>query len=92
MDLVVIEKNELRELMQEVIEGMIKTALRVEETLDTDGIAAFLHVSSRYIGALVDEQGLPATLIGKGYRARRKDLEAWWDKRLATEIPTTSNQ
>ena len=92
IDLVVIEKGELRQFLQDVISDALKTKPHSEETLDTDGIAAFLHVSSRYVATMVDEQGLPATFIGKGYRARRRDLEAWWDQRLSLKSQTTSDR
>ena len=52
-----------------------------EAFLTTDEVLAYLQVNLRTVYRLIDAGQLPAVRVGRQWRFRRKDIDAWLDQR-----------
>jgi excisionase family DNA binding protein len=52
-----------------------------EAFLTTDEVLAYLQVNLRTVYRLIDAGQLPAVRVGRQWRFRRKDIDAWLDRR-----------
>lgn len=58
------------------------------EYLTTREAATYLRISYRSMCELLKRQHIPHTKIGRGFRIRRADLDAWFDaQRNAPQEP-----
>lgn len=56
--------------------------------LTTDDVLAYLQINLRTVYRLIDAGKLPAVRVGRQWRFRRRDLDAWLDQqRLASTAP-----
>lgn len=54
-----------------------------EAFLTTDEVLAYLQVNLRTVYRLIDAGKLPAVRVGRQWRFRRADIDAWLDERPA---------
>lgn len=54
---------------------------RVNEVLTLEEVAGYLRVHYTTVRRWCREGELPAVKIGRTYRVRRADLDAWWEQR-----------
>jgi excisionase family DNA binding protein len=57
---------------------------RLAEFLTTEDVLAYLRVTHRTIYRLARSGELPAVRIGRQWRFRRSDLDAWIDRQSAS--------
>lgn len=57
--------------------------------LTTDDVLAYLQINLRTVYRLIDAGKLPAVRVGRQWRFRRRDLDAWLDQQrlAATPVP-----
>jgi excisionase family DNA binding protein len=55
--------------------------------LTTDDVLAYLRVNARTVYRLIREGHLPAVCVGRQWRFRQSDLDAWLD----SQRPTNGN-
>lgn len=93
-EVVVIGREELKRLIREALrESQAANAEVSEYFRNTKEIANFLGVSPRSIPSMVARDGLPATVVQGKYRARREDIQRWYDERLAAgRVPSTNRR
>ncbi len=58
-----------------------------EAFLTTDEVLAYLKVNLRTVYRLVDAGKLPAVRVGRQWRFRRRDVDAWLDQAPAATVP-----
>jgi len=58
--------------------------LQVERWLRTEEAADYLSVSTSYLYQQGPKIGIPRVKLGKGYRYRMSDLDAWLHQQMAT--------
>lgn len=52
---------------------------KTHELLTTDDVLGYLRVNARTVYRLIKDGSLPAVRIGRQWRIRRSDLDAWLD-------------
>jgi excisionase family DNA binding protein len=57
------------------------------ELLTTAEVSAYLRVGPATIHRMLKDGTLPGVKIGKSYRVRRADLEAWYEARRVDQTP-----
>lgn len=55
--------------------------------LTTDEVLAYLQVNLRTVYRLIDAGKLPAVRVGRQWRFRRRDIDAWLDQQRAASTP-----
>ncbi len=58
-----------------------------EAFLTTDEVLTYLQVNLRTVYRLIDAGELPAVRVGRQWRFRRKDIDAWLDRRQPAAVP-----
>ena len=58
---------------------MINSPASAEAYLTTEEVLDYLHVNLRTVYRLIDAGKLPAVRVGRQWRFRRKDIDAWLD-------------
>ncbi len=61
-----------------------------EAFLTTDEVLAYLQVNLRTVYRLIDAGKLPAVRVGRQWRFRRKDIDAWLDQRQPASPPAAA--
>ena len=59
--------------------------------LTTEEVLAYLRITPRTIYRLIRSGELPALRIGRQWRFRRADLDAWIERQRASAAHTSSN-
>lgn len=57
--------------------------------LTTEEVLAYLQVNLRTVYRLIDAGKLPAVRVGRQWRFRRRDIDAWLDQQRASSAPAT---
>lgn len=81
--IITITVDELEERIEAAVRRVVGASASVE-WLDQDAVAMLLGVARSTVPTLCQRDGLPHTRIGRVYRFRRADVEAWLEER-ATE-------
>jgi excisionase family DNA binding protein len=55
--------------------------------LTTEEVLAYLQVNLRTVYRLIDAGKLPAVRVGRQWRFRRRDIDAWLDQQRAASVP-----
>lgn len=86
MNVVVISPEELARIVYEASSRAVTDALArsgAAEWLTLDAVASLLAVDAKTIRRYVRDFGLPGRRLGREWRFRRDDVEAWLDARTA---------
>ena len=59
--------------------------------LTTEEVLAYLKITPRTIYRLIRNGELPAVRIGRQWRFRRRDLDAWVERQRAVTSPSSVN-
>lgn len=73
---VVLGREELRELVRDAVREALEERPRAPEWIDTAAAAELLQVTPRHVTKLAKSGELPGTQLGKLWRFRRADVEA----------------
>ena len=80
----VVELDELQQLVKEALRAVLEDRHRAssaDDWLDTTGVAAMLGVHARTVTTLARNGQLPAHRLGKLWRFKRSDVDAWLEGR-----------
>ena len=61
----------------------------MEELLTVDEVAGYFRVHPMTVQRWCRTGDLPAAKIGRAYRIKKSDLDAWWAKHTAPPAPQT---
>lgn len=71
--------------------GLVATPPSTPEAfLTTDEVLAYLQVNLRTVYRLIDAGKLPAVRVGRQWRFRRKDIDAWLDAQHVAAAPAAA--
>lgn len=75
---IVVTQEQLRELVRLAVREELRgAAASTDEYLTTAQVAKILKQTTRNVHNLVHEHGLPCSPLGRSWRFKRSDLEAW---------------